>query len=287
MAEKNKALLQADAASPEVNETPEVKLEEELTKPPEPEAVDPKPEDVQPKDIPDEIDLDFEEISDGELEEEARIKGLGDALGVDWASLVEESKEIARQKSKAVEASARQRWQPHRILLETGVSFKMAGESFARKTLTEAHEKLIAEIEQATVPDAPGVVIKSEPVDPDDIEQPITPAVKNEEDAQKNPSETEDGVKEEVKDVFKLEMHPLACMQVGTRVEASRRQQLVFNAVGPYSRALCARRDIAMRRQLCGLPVKENNCKLTAAKPASGYESIAVMLFQKALAKSS
>lgn len=37
--------------------------------------------------------MDFEEISDGELEEEIKTscKGLGDALGVDWESLVKES----------------------------------------------------------------------------------------------------------------------------------------------------------------------------------------------------
>ena len=40
------------------------------------------------------MDLDFEEISDGELEEESRNKGLGDALGVDWASLAKEYGQI-------------------------------------------------------------------------------------------------------------------------------------------------------------------------------------------------
>ncbi|CAG4941524.1 unnamed protein product [Parnassius apollo] len=39
------------------------------------------------KEDEDVTNLDFEEISDGELEEERTRAGLGDALGVDWASL--------------------------------------------------------------------------------------------------------------------------------------------------------------------------------------------------------
>lgn len=247
-------------------------------------AIDQKVEDTQTKDMADEIDLDFEEISDGELEEEARNRGLGDALGVDWASLIEESKEIAREKSKSVESSARQRWQPHRILLDTGISFKMAGESFAKRILQDAHAKLIAEIEeeQRIRSIATNGIVKIESMDTEDdslsndTNQAAT--IKREDDSKHHVD-----VKEDIKELFKLELHPLACVQVGTRLEANRRQQLVFNAVGPFSRALCAKRDIGMRRQLCGLPIKENNCKLAVAKQNSGYEAIAAKLFQKAL----
>lgn len=242
-----------------------------------------KPDDPPAKELADEIDLDFEEISDGELEEEARIRGLGDALGVDWASLVEESKSLAREKSKDVQSSARQRWQPHRILLDTGISFKMAGELFARKVLQEAHIKLVEEIDE----EQKGKIANINGNSVNDTMQmdasTVTPV---------DMIKREDGnhfanvIKDEIKDIFNLELHPLACVQVGTRLEATKRQQLVFNAVGPFSRALCAKRDIAMRRQLCGLPIKENNCKLTVAKPSSGYELLAAKIFQKALGQS-
>ncbi|KAG8338359.1 Tuberous sclerosis 2-like protein [Homalodisca vitripennis] len=80
--------------------------------------------------------LDFEEISDEELEEEARAnKGLGDALGVDWASLVAESR------PRVVEAgpgAARRRWQPENILARIGVSMEYAGVDL----FNEIHNKL-------------------------------------------------------------------------------------------------------------------------------------------------
>lgn len=210
------------------------------------------------------------------MEEEARIRGLGDALGVDWASLVEESKLMAREKSKSVESSARQRWQPHRILLDTGVSFKMAGDLFARKILQDAHDKLIDEIEEEhkrKIAGANGIT-----TDQSTKIENVTGRL----DTIKTENETVD-IKDDIKEIYNLELHSLACVQVGTRTEATKRQQLVFNAVGPFSRALCAKRDIAMRRQLCSLPIKENNCKLTTTKQSSGYETIAVKLFQKAL----
>lgn len=52
-------------------------------------------------------------------------KGLGDALGVDWASLVAETR------TRPVEAqpgAARRRWQPESILARIGVSQQYAGD---------------------------------------------------------------------------------------------------------------------------------------------------------------
>lgn len=79
--------------------------------------------------------MDFEEISDGELEEDIKTsgKGLGDALGVDWESLVKES-----QPRRAVNASqddAQRRWQCKAIFQRIGISAKYAGpELMARLT---------------------------------------------------------------------------------------------------------------------------------------------------------
>lgn len=241
-------------------------------------AVEALVETPQPKEkeLADDLDLDFEEISDGELDEEARIKGLGDALGVDWASLVEESKAITQQKSKKIETSAKQRWQSHRILLDVGVSFKMAGANFASAILLDAQQKLAQETLGTEV---------SEPVDSKDV------CVKIETDSQNTgvvDTKSAIGIASNGHDVANaltesLKLHPVATAQVANRSYAQQQCNLVFNATGPYSRALVAKRDIAMRRQLCNLPISENNFKATANRNSTGYESIAVKLFQKAL----
>lgn len=228
------------------------------------------------KELADDLDLDFEEISDGELDEEARIKGLGDALGVDWASLVEESKAIAQQKSKKIETSAKQRWQSHRILLDVGVSFKMAGGQFAKTILLDAQQKLAQETLGTEV---------SEPVDSKDVCVKMETDIENAGDVDSksaiviasNGHDTANALMDSLK------LHPVATAQVANRLLAQQHCNLVFNATGPYSRALVAKRDIAMRRQLCNLPISENNFKATANRHSTGYESIAVKLFQKAL----
>uniref|UniRef100_A0A069DXI5 Putative transcription termination factor rho n=1 Tax=Panstrongylus megistus TaxID=65343 RepID=A0A069DXI5_9HEMI len=69
--------------------------------------------------------LDFEEISDDELEEEAKVnKGssVGDALGVDWASLMAECRPQRKQQA----SSAHTYWNTANILARIGVSFHMA-----------------------------------------------------------------------------------------------------------------------------------------------------------------
>lgn len=228
------------------------------------------------KELVDDLDLDFEEISDGELDEEARIKGLGDALGVDWASLVEESKAITQQKSKKIETSAKQRWQSHRILLDVGVSFKMAGAQFAKTILLDAQQKLSRETLGTEV---------SEPVDSKDVCVKMETDIENAGDDDSKsaiviPSNGH-GAANVLTDSLKL--HPVATAQVANRSYAQQQCNLVFNATGPYSRALVAKRDIAMRRQLCNLPISENNFKATPNRHSTGYESIAVKLFQKAL----
>lgn len=236
---------------------------------------------VKEKELADDLDLDFEEISDGELDEEARIKGLGDALGVDWASLVEESKAITQQKSKKIETSAKQRWQSHRILLDVGVSFKMAGAQFAKAVLLDAQQKLAQETPatEITVPIESKVVCVKMEIDSENVEEVEDKLSKlvasNGHDATGAIALTDT-----------LKLHPVASAQVADRSSAQQQCSLVFNATGPYSRALVARRDIAMRRQLCNLPISENNFKATANRHTTGYENIAIKLFQKALTAS-
>lgn len=89
-----------------------------------------------------EMDLDFEEISDGELEEEAKRHCLADALGVDWASLAKETQRPIEKREDSSWNSIKTRWTPHRILWDVGVSVEMAGEEFALKIMTDARDKL-------------------------------------------------------------------------------------------------------------------------------------------------
>lgn len=79
--------------------------------------------------------MDFEEISDGELEEDIKTsgKGLGDALGVDWESLVKETQ--ARRTMPSNQDSAENRWQCKAIFYRIGISKKYAGEDFVKKLL--------------------------------------------------------------------------------------------------------------------------------------------------------
>lgn len=228
------------------------------------------------KDLCDDIDLDFEEISDGELEEEARTKGLGDALGVDWASLVEESKAMLRERLTKSETSAKQRWHPDRILLDVGISYKMAGSAFAQQTLIAAHANLKNESENS-------VKIKTEPLDESnhmdiDIKIEKDTEIDEAKEAKVNGKYAIGSIESNER---KLVLHALPCIQTATQSAAEKQRQLIFNAPGPYSRGVCTKRDIEMRRKLCNLAINENNCK--TVNPKSGYETIAIKLFQKAL----
>lgn len=102
------------------------------------------------------IDLDFEEISEDELDEETRVKGLGDALGVDWASLVAES----RPRVKPVN-SVKRRWESYNILVNVGVSVDMAGEELVKEIYKEYADAKNEE-DDATKPDPDAVKVKME-----------------------------------------------------------------------------------------------------------------------------
>lgn len=231
----------------------------------------------------DDIDLDFEEISDGELEEESRTKGLGDALGVDWASLIEESKAMMREKLTKTETSSKQRWMPDQILLDVGISYKMAGTDFAQKTLRKAYEHVKRELKNT-------VTIKTEPVDganhvSADVGDGVVVKMEHDVDDKNASADVKvNGQCEKVafdKSGYDLILHPLPCVQTSVESMADKQRRLVFNAPGPYSRGLCTKRDIEMRRQLCNLAINESNCK--TANTRTGYENIAMKLFQKAL----
>ncbi|XP_047514354.1 uncharacterized protein DDB_G0284459-like [Pieris napi] len=91
------------------------------------------------KDEDDVANLDFEEISDGELEEERTRTGLGDALGVDWASLVAD---VNRREQKPPTGGARDRWRPERVLARLGLSINMAGKEKVQDILQKNRESM-------------------------------------------------------------------------------------------------------------------------------------------------
>lgn len=215
--------------------------------------------------------MDFEEISDGELEEESRIKGLGDAVGVDWASLAKETQRPIKQEPDEFMSSTKARWTSHRILWDIGVSAKLAGEDFARQVLTEARGKLRSEkhelcqqlkqrqIEKAQLTngdlkaetevgeEVSDIRIKSEPKDEEEAKLEL-----HEEDTSEADGPIED---------FELDsdvlMHPLAGVQVLIRKFQTKRQNLILHSTGKYGRALSSRKDMKIRRQLCNLPTRE------------------------------
>jgi zinc finger CCCH domain-containing protein 13 len=219
------------------------------------------------KELKKEMDLDFEEISDGELEEESRIKGLGDALGVDWASLAKETQRSISRPSDEFYNSTKSRWSAHRILWDVGISVKLAGGDFAREMLTRARDELKREkqewlakkLETLSKADTDTLNgdIKKEKLD--DVEIKVEPKEDEEVSEQK-----EDGnmLNDDLED-FELDsdvlLHPIAQVQVLFRKLAIKRRNLILHSSGKYGRALSARSDLRLRRQLCNLPAQDLN----------------------------
>jgi hypothetical protein len=178
------------------------------------------------------MDLDFEEISDGELEEESRIRGLGDALGVDWASLIKETQKPTI-KSNDLYDDTKSRWSAHRILWDIGISAKFAGEDFARETMTKARNKLREEKEEW---------------------------MKQRQNGGENEA-TNESVETFKQEDFEFDNdvlpHPLANVQVMMRKLAIERQNLISHSMHQGGRALSAGKDLEIRRKLCNLPAKD------------------------------
>lgn len=177
------------------------------------------------------MDLDFEEISDAELEEESRIRGLGDALGVDWASLI---KETQKPTAKSVELydDTKSCWSAHRILWDIGISAKFAGEEFARETMKNAREKLRQEKEEW-----------------------LKQRQNGENEAAKESIDSFE--KEDFEFDNDVLPHPLANVQVMMRKLAIERQNLILHSHQPGGRALSAGKDLEIRRKLCNLPPRD------------------------------
>ncbi|RZC41678.1 nipped-B-like protein B, partial [Asbolus verrucosus] len=212
-----------EAIAPEQTETSSIKDQPNSSASQKSQSPSRSPNRIQKDESIDEenMDLDFEEISEDELEEESRVRGIGDALGVDWASLVAES----RPKVKPM-SSAKRRWESHNVLVNLGISVELAGEDLVKEILQEHSE---AEIKE-----------------------------QNEEKRQENEAENINGIKEENKTKVAVSIsHPIGVIQVANRERQATRKAL-FSSVGPNCRALSARRDLMIRRHLCNLPLKDS-----------------------------
>ncbi|XP_073833624.1 fl(2)d-associated complex component [Musca autumnalis] len=231
--------------------------------------------------------MDFEEISDGELEEERAAKGVGDALGVDWSSLVAETKRLP----SCPTTSAKEKWQPHRIILDIGISMRMAGEEYAKQLLANAKQQLEEEVKDES---NLKTEIKDETTIKSEIKDEVSSLSTLDEDSQ-TPMENDENTsdikpKEEKPELKPLtetinidNLPPLACMQVAQRKLQMERNNLINNACGVNSRALSARQDLKLRRQLCGLPARE--CPISRNIPATSdkLKAMALAAFQRTL----
>ncbi|KAK3919020.1 Fl(2)d-associated complex component [Frankliniella fusca] len=292
--------------------------------------------------------LGFEEISDGELEEEARARGISDALGVDWASLVAETRPRAKIDKGG---STRQHWEGVRLLTYIGVSVEYAGPKLVEYLLKSAfnpqsdpgilvkeptsvnHENVETSKDTSEhledQPSSSGVSICQDAGKSDLIRKSYINVTDNKNksdicDTQSNTNETikleinttsdsevkfetestssqairsdpPANTKGKIMDIVKVErvqdskptedvkkassagertgdtdlklgnlfceklLHPVAGIHTALLERRARRQAL-FNCSGPYKRALSARRDLSIRRQLCSLPARETTC---------------------------
>lgn len=195
-----------------------------------------------------------------------RFTGIGDALGVDWQGLIAETRqqatEHAAQQGADRNTSAKQRWQPHRVLLDMGISFGMAGTKYAHQIIEESRQQLLLEEQKARQSQA---LVKSEH-ERDTVEVgKTTPA-------------------HDYRELLDTEhVEPLACVQMGLRSAAAERQRLVGNVCGPGSRALSSRQDLRLRRQLCGLPARECDFPRNVPIVSEGLRSLAMHMFQRTL----
>lgn len=256
--------------------------------------------------------------------------GIGDALGVDWQGLIAETRQQASDyaalQGRDRDTSAKQRWQPHRVLLDMGISFAMAGTEYAQRVLAEAREQLLQEREkerqllllqeqqkeeqlreqlllqqqqqqqllqeqqqselqeEQTELQTEQLQLQQSPPPPPPPLPQLAPAKPEAERQEHKVHVVKPLPAHDYKELFDSEhLEPLACAQLGMRTRAIDRQRMVGNVCGPGSRALCARQDLRLRRQLCGLPARENDLPRTVPTVSEGLRSLAMHMFQRTM----
>ncbi|XP_037301570.1 zinc finger CCCH domain-containing protein 13-like [Manduca sexta] len=208
------------------------------------------------KDDEDVTNLDFEEISDGELEEERTRAGLGDALGVDWASLVAD---VRRREQTTSSGGARDRWRPERVLARLGLSIHMAGKDIVESIMHKNAESLYEET-------------KSQEKNSDDAEQNNT--------ADQNGSHEDETIKAKINVSQDVDiLHPVASIQVAMQ-KRKRQRAVLFGSGCEITRGLSARRDLALRRYLCHLPASERTGPSRVTPQPSLFHAAQALLMQ-------
>lgn len=206
---------------------------------------------------------------------------MGDALGVDWSSIVEESKRKVKEESQLGVNTAKQKLKPHRVLLDIGISEKMAGKEFAKQVIMDSYACMEEEIreevhtktmQEISVKNESRNEIKGEPSDEasnDDKNMEEKPCLNIEE-------KIEQKLNEKLPFTTKgLIDRPYAFSQLAYKERLQARKKLIINASGAYTRALSARQDLKIRRKLCGLPEEETIVEKTPAPPLTTDENAA------------
>lgn len=220
------------------------------------------------------------------------FSGVGDALGVDWASLIAETKRQAEnsiQPDSDQTTTAKQKWQPHRILLDVGISMRLAGETYAKQLLQNAKQKLDEELGQIRIKSEIKDEISSTDADEDSRAMDIDDGTTNSNFVIDKKLELKSSVIKTLDDLddgntINLDrIHPIACIQVAERMRRLERRTMIANACGPNSRALSARQDLKLRRQLCGLPARECDFPRPILGASKKLKAMALAAFQRAL----
>lgn len=198
--------------------------------------------------------------------------GLGDALGVDWSSIVQESKRKVKEESQISVNTAKQKLKPHRVLLNIGISAKMAGKEFAKQVIQESYALLEEEIRQEVHLQIRNESLVKNEYSGKNIKGENEDANIENENPEENKFVSLEQIEQKLSEKLPFTVNGLldrseAFEQVGYKNRMESRRKLIAKSIGFYSRALSARKDLGIRRKLCGLPEEEVVEKLNLVTP--------------------
>jgi hypothetical protein len=215
--------------------------------------------DGSPKVVSD--DIGYDDISDDELddliggaEDDREEKSVDktavvDILDIKWESLMQQERSSKAQSSSG---SALTRFKAYNIFSSVGVSAAFAGSSLVQKIKQFCQQQMTDDIavlsESATVDSKAAEnmpLVKSEP------NLKTEPTLKTEPSEMNVMDSTAADAATTVPELKPFEfLDPVADFHASLMKKLNERVTLVTN-IGQYRRALCARRDLAMRRALC------------------------------------
>ncbi|XP_064638142.1 zinc finger CCCH domain-containing protein 13-like isoform X2 [Lineus longissimus] len=195
------------------------------------------------------VDMEYDPISDDELEEliaiddgsgeqgedgsKTKNTAIVDALDIDWSSLVKDTRP-----KPPMSCSALKRFSPANVLARIGVSRAYAGEALMEKLKQRCQAMIEEEAKQMALENGERDTetgLKSVSVDPSADKQ-----------EQANDKPTKPALV-----VPKFEFYNDIAFKHATEVTKRKERANLLSNLGPYRRALCARRDLSIRRRLC------------------------------------